>query len=457
MAELQYIPLSELHHHPKNPRLDLGDLTELTESIKSRGVMQNLTVVPRKRGGGYYVVIGNRRMEASKMAGLDQLPCVVVQMTEKEQMSTMLLENMQRSDLTVYEQACGFQMMMDLGMTTEEISTATGFSDTTVRRRVKLCQYNKVQFKSACERGATLMDFLELSKVEDEEDRARLLARCQHEGAAQFRSGIHSALDNQHRRKVVDTLTPRLKAFARKLPEQDRYSSKYEEKHRWQIKDALTTFKEPADCDKVKYFYYITNWEITLSVQRKKPPMSASERQRIEAEKRRKEHSLEVQGFVASAYEMRKRFVSTFSPRADKLQKLRACIVSEALGQEGYLPGTLRSYHDWSEEVFRELVNMPKDNTEEKNNPSLLQECWNKQIPEGRALLAWMLCGGIHKDGKTVGCINTYDGSYKHNQDLDAIYTLLKNVGYEMTDFEKQMLHGTHECFQQMNRKENEQ
>lgn len=120
---LAYIPVSKLYPHPDNPRKDLGDLTELAESIKANGVLQNLTVVPNMVVGeisgdvwqrGYKVIIGHRRLAAAKLAGLKELPCVVVEMTEREQMSTMLTENMQRSDLTVYEQAQGFQMMLDM-------------------------------------------------------------------------------------------------------------------------------------------------------------------------------------------------------------------------------------------------------------------------------------------------------------------------------------------------------
>ena len=136
MNMIEMIPIGELMHHPENPRLDLGDLTELTESIRQNGVMQNLTVVPSEtEKDRYLVVIGNRRMEAAKAAGLTELPCVVSFMNHKDQIATMLMENMQRADLTVYEQAQGFQMMMDLGFMPEEIEKKTGFSETTVRRR----------------------------------------------------------------------------------------------------------------------------------------------------------------------------------------------------------------------------------------------------------------------------------------------------------------------------------
>ena len=109
MAEIKYIPVSKLWRHPDNPRKDLGDVTELAESIKVNGVLQNLTVVPligeitkKWDGESYRVIIGHRRLAAAKIAGLTELPCIVAEMTEKEQLSTMLVENMQRSDLTFY-------------------------------------------------------------------------------------------------------------------------------------------------------------------------------------------------------------------------------------------------------------------------------------------------------------------------------------------------------------------
>ena len=71
MNNIQMIPVEQLQHHPENPRQDLGDLSELTESIRANGVMQNLTVVPSEyEKDKYLVVIGNRRLEASKAAGL---------------------------------------------------------------------------------------------------------------------------------------------------------------------------------------------------------------------------------------------------------------------------------------------------------------------------------------------------------------------------------------------------
>ena len=94
------IGLEHIHPHPDNPRKDLGDLTELAESIKKNGIMQNLTVIPKEGEPGEYItIIGHRRSAAAKLAGVTEAPCRVVEgMTDKEQMSTMLEENMQRKN-----------------------------------------------------------------------------------------------------------------------------------------------------------------------------------------------------------------------------------------------------------------------------------------------------------------------------------------------------------------------
>ena len=80
MPELQYIEVSKIFPHPDNPRKNLGDIQELSDSIKANGVLQNLTVVPMSNGR-YTVVIGHRRLAAAKKAGLPKVPCVVTEMT----------------------------------------------------------------------------------------------------------------------------------------------------------------------------------------------------------------------------------------------------------------------------------------------------------------------------------------------------------------------------------------
>lgn len=176
--KLKNIEIRKIHSHPDNPRKDLGDINELAESIRANGVMQNLTVVERA-DGEYTVIIGHRRLAASLKAGLDVVPCAVVKMDEKEQQSTMLVENMQRSDLTVYEQAQGFQMMLDLGSTEEEIAEKTGFSKQTVKHRINLAKLDPdiLKEKNADENfQMTLKDMYELEKIDDVDARNEILS-----------------------------------------------------------------------------------------------------------------------------------------------------------------------------------------------------------------------------------------------------------------------------------------
>ena len=201
MAEIKYIPVSKLWRHPDNPRKDLGDVTELAESIKVNGVLQNLTVVPligeitkKWDGESYRVIIGHRRLAAAKLAGLEELPCVVVEMSEREQLSTMLTENMQRSDLTVYEQAQGFQMMLDMGDTVEDIAEKSGFSATTVRRRVKLLELDKDKFKKSEERGVSLFEYMELDKLKSPERKNEMLDYI---GTENFKYKLKQAINDE--------------------------------------------------------------------------------------------------------------------------------------------------------------------------------------------------------------------------------------------------------------------
>lgn len=86
--DIVYIGIDHIHTHPENPRKDLGDLTELAESMKKQGCLQNLTVVPvEEQPGEYYALIGNRRHGASKLAGLEELPCRIAEgLSRKEQL-----------------------------------------------------------------------------------------------------------------------------------------------------------------------------------------------------------------------------------------------------------------------------------------------------------------------------------------------------------------------------------
>ena len=194
---ITYIKTERIFPHPDNPRKNLGDLTELRDSIKENGIFQNLTVIPRDEET-FTVIIGHRRLEAAKLAGLESVPCAIAEMDRKTQLSTMLLENMQRADLTVYEQGQGFQMMFELGISVKEIAEKTGFGETTVRKRLTISKLPEQEMKAAEERGGKLEDYVKICEIEDEKKRSKLLEAV---GTNNFEYNLNSAIKEQKIKK----------------------------------------------------------------------------------------------------------------------------------------------------------------------------------------------------------------------------------------------------------------
>lgn len=170
---MQMIKLDYLVSNPNNPRKDIGDLTDLVASIRIHGILQNLTVAPME-DGTYMLVIGHRRAAAAREAGLDAVPCNIVEMDEKEQLGVMMTENMQRGDLTPLEQADGFQMMMDLGYNMAEVEEKTGFSETTIRRRLSLLDLDR-ELVEGLDNQITLKDLETVAKIKSPKIREQLL------------------------------------------------------------------------------------------------------------------------------------------------------------------------------------------------------------------------------------------------------------------------------------------
>ena len=170
---MQMIKLDYLVSNPNNPRKEIGDLTDLVASIRAHGILQNLTVTPIE-DGTYMLVIGHRRAAAAREAGLDAVPCNIVEMDEKEQLGVMMTENMQRGDLTPLEQADGFQMMMDLGYNMAEVEEKTGFSETTIRRRLSLLDLDR-ELVEGLDNQITLKDLETVAKIKSPKIREQLL------------------------------------------------------------------------------------------------------------------------------------------------------------------------------------------------------------------------------------------------------------------------------------------
>lgn len=136
------VPVDRIVPHTRNVRRDLGDLDELAASIKAMGVLQPLTVAPLVGSdlGDWVLIAGHRRHAAAAKAGVAEVPCVVRPdlNTHAKQLSAMLVENLQRTDLTVMEEADAYQQLELLGVKEAAIAKATGRSRATVHQRLLL-------------------------------------------------------------------------------------------------------------------------------------------------------------------------------------------------------------------------------------------------------------------------------------------------------------------------------
>ena len=142
----QILPLHKVEPNPGQPRQDFDEveLQALADSIAQHGVVQPLTV--REMGSGYYQIIaGERRWRAARLAGLTEVPAVIIEADDKKTMELALIENLQRQDLNPVEEALGYRTLMEeYGMTQEETAARVGKSRPAVANALRLLSLSPV-------------------------------------------------------------------------------------------------------------------------------------------------------------------------------------------------------------------------------------------------------------------------------------------------------------------------
>lgn len=141
------LPMIRVERNPDQPRqnFDEESLNELAESIRQYGVLEPLLVKPS--GDHYIIVAGERRWRAAKIAGLKEIPAIIRDYTDKEIMEISLIENIQRENLNVIEEAMAYQKLLtDFGYTQEELAKKISRSRTSITNRLRLLKLTeKVQ------------------------------------------------------------------------------------------------------------------------------------------------------------------------------------------------------------------------------------------------------------------------------------------------------------------------
>ena len=183
-TSIQEIPVGELDPNPDQPRqsFDQESIGQLADSIRDQGVLQPLLVVPAS-GGRYRIIAGERRYRASRLAGLETVPCIVKDIDVIRQMEIALIENLQREDLNPMEAARGIQALMkQCGYTQEKVSTRLGKSRPAVANLLRLLSLPEEVTEMVRDGLISAGHARVLAGIRDPEEQIRLAHRAADEG-----------------------------------------------------------------------------------------------------------------------------------------------------------------------------------------------------------------------------------------------------------------------------------
>ena len=160
--------IDKIYPNPTQPRkhFDQGKLEELAQSIKESGLMEPLIVVKRGAGDQYMIIAGERRWRACHLAGLIEVPVRIMEADDRTVAELSLLENLQREDLSIIEEAMAYQGLIDMGMTQEEIARKMGIKQTwRIQERLNLLKLSPIYQEYALKVILTPSQAQEMSRL----------------------------------------------------------------------------------------------------------------------------------------------------------------------------------------------------------------------------------------------------------------------------------------------------
>ena len=476
--QIQQLEIRDIMEHPQNPRKDLGDLKELIESIRIHGVMQNLIVMEKEEllaglrseyektplqilaktmdriaehpGAKYVVLLGHRRLEAASLADLDTVPCIVRHgLTLNDQISLMLLENMQRNNLTIIEEAESFQMMLDLGDTVKTVAEKTGFSQTTVRHRTELAKLDREILKTVIEEAKecgwqiTLADLAKLEKIDDIAARDEILQEAGDGDDIEWK--VTEYLNEKKKRENRDRILEKIREIRGKelaAPPKgfNAYNGVYNIVLRFpqdgdidleDPKTIKTIEKQPDDA-----FFAETYTEYIIAKKSKKSEsMSKQEAERKELDKRKKEVSkltkAMIKGWIAYLVEI------VNGSRTIKTKKLvgldeDAFNMIERIGLFLGHTGEIALAESMGKEMW---------NLEEEERAQLWDQY--KAAPIGIRMLIHLAA-----EVKNHTLMDFYGKlDERKAKEVRGVLDLMERAGYQETDANMDLIDGTHELF----------
>ena len=181
--EIVEIPLDELRSNPYQPRKNFNEeaLQELASSIKEHGVFQPIIV--KKSIKGYEIIAGERRVKASKLAGLNEIPAIIRDFNDTQMMEIALLENLQRENLSAIEEATAYKKLQEtLNITQDELAKRLGKSRSHITNMLGLLSLPDQIQKDINEKKLTMGHARVLSKLSDESQQKELEEKVINEG-----------------------------------------------------------------------------------------------------------------------------------------------------------------------------------------------------------------------------------------------------------------------------------
>lgn len=442
--EISMISVGDIIPNPNNPRLDVGDVTELAESIKAQGIRQNLLVTPAG-DGKYMLVIGHRRLAAAKQAGLTRVPCSVAALSEREQREIMLVENSQRRDLTLLEEANGIQGLLDLGESKSDIAKKTGRSVKYVSARAKVASVAKAASAAPSKpeyAQITLDEWEKMSEFED--DPATLATLVKAAGSHDFNWALVQARDKRtadrnHEalaRRIADMDIPLVDGTPEEGCQQVRWFNMEKTDVMDEIDEWLQSAPSPIRLQKSGGDYA----RFYAGVKPKPSKRDLEEEKRREQRRRR---AAEADGFALRARQARLRFLIDYCRNLKPLSQENISLQLDLLGvwAVAELEHKGSPHVTWTGDV------------DEIGDADLTLLCQLKGWDEGKARAEFDKLDPARK--RLLALLVIFEdtvaekGSYwLYESNLEAVgrpyYRALERIGYQVSDHERQALDGAY-------------
>ena len=204
-GQIILVPQEEIYPNPNQPRkrFDFDELESLAQSIRQNGIIQPIAVRVNSRGE-YELISGERRLRASRLVGMAQIPCIIMEASDEKSALFALLENIQRSDLGFFEEAQAIEKLIDdFGMSRDEVCKKLGKAPPTISNKLRLLRLPEDIRLKICQENLTERHARALLRLpaESQMQRAMSIIAEKRLSVAETERLVSQILDNDSRRR----------------------------------------------------------------------------------------------------------------------------------------------------------------------------------------------------------------------------------------------------------------